>query len=380
MCQKALEEENRSLRTRVEQLKVNVAEISEERDYLRRELSRALEFPFSKKSDAAQHGFAAKKDLVLSKIANHSHSQPESASLLEEDEFSNEDMSGRSTSLIQPGEGLNSMAVDRLCFEYVYNFLPVAKKAWESKDFRMVQKMSCDLLQKFGDVCSKEIEEVKAIKNSLGCLAEICGILTNGREGCNPGKYPIINSTSNFHQIMCAAAKASALGEPYIELLQKANRTANHADEKAFVQHLISKTGKKRKFEELHSAHDNNHTVPLLETITEEDLIDKRIRRFSSQFMMWSIEKLKHVLALNGLPKSGKKADLAMKCAKYKVLGIPPLCPKCRKSRLELDRSQELYFCPGFWDVDEERFRRTCDFIRAQEGFDVVEFAIPKNL
>lgn len=64
------------------------------------------------------------------------------------------------------------------------------------------------------------------------------------------------------------------------------------------------------------------------------------------------------VLALNGLPKTGRKDELVDRVAENQVLGVPPMCSTCDKKKLLWSRATGKFSCAGFFDDEAKVFKK----------------------
>ena len=61
-------------------------------------------------------------------------------------------------------------------------------------------------------------------------------------------------------------------------------------------------------------------------------------KEYFQQFNQLSANQLKEILGLNRQSKTGKKQELAEKCADGKLLGVIPTCKTCGGGKLRFNR------------------------------------------
>lgn len=64
------------------------------------------------------------------------------------------------------------------------------------------------------------------------------------------------------------------------------------------------------------------------------------------------------MLAHNGLPKSGRKEELTERIAECQIMGVPPKCSLCDKTKLKWSRETGAYSCPGYFDEEIKSLKR----------------------
>mmetsp|Transcript_36053 Transcript_36053/g.58170 ORF Transcript_36053/g.58170 Transcript_36053/m.58170 type:complete len:265 (-) Transcript_36053:71-865(-) len=93
-----------------------------------------------------------------------------------------------------------------------------------------------------------------------------------------------------------------------------------------------------------------------------EDAMTKQqfaaIEAAKADLLKKNVAALGMMLAKNGLPKSGNKAEVLERAAEAKALGVPPKCPTCTKVALRWSRVTGAFSCPGFFDDDAKRFKK----------------------
>eukprot|EP00514_Thraustochytrium_sp_LLF1b_P002576 CAMPEP_0184521666 /NCGR_PEP_ID=MMETSP0198_2-20121128/7823_1 /TAXON_ID=1112570 /ORGANISM="Thraustochytrium sp., Strain LLF1b" /LENGTH=176 /DNA_ID=CAMNT_0026912347 /DNA_START=228 /DNA_END=758 /DNA_ORIENTATION=- len=72
------------------------------------------------------------------------------------------------------------------------------------------------------------------------------------------------------------------------------------------------------------------------------------------------VPELKAWLSINKMTKSGAKKELIAKCIEGERLGVPPMCPLCKRARTKTKNTTEFY-CPGYYDSNEGGMVK-CDF------------------
>lgn len=91
-------------------------------------------------------------------------------------------------------------------------------------------------------------------------------------------------------------------------------------------------------------------------TLTSEQL--ELFEKHKLVLVKKTVAQLGALLAKNGLPKTGKRDELAERVAECRLLGVTPMCPTCEKGRLKLNRASGLYSCPGHFDDETKRMVR----------------------